>query len=192
MKSTTYDLPNSDITYYPDFFDEFDCNYFYEKLLKDVKWETKTLNFSGREVPIPRLTAWYGDTSYTYSGLKLEPNPWTSTLLCLKSSVGGRAVHPFNSVLLNLYRDGQDSVSWHSDDEKELGRNPVIASVSFGATRDFKLKHRYLDYKETISLTNGSLLVMRGETQHYWLHSIPKTTKKVEPRINLTFRTIYE
>jgi len=192
MNTITYDLPNSDITYYPNFFDEFDSHYFYTKLLKDIKWETKTLNFSGREVQIPRLTAWYGDAPYTYSGLRLEPNAWTPTLLSLKSAVEERVVHPFNSVLLNLYRDGQDFVSWHSDDEKELGRNPVIASISFGATRDFKLKHKYLDYKESISLTSGSLLVMRGETQHYWQHSILKTSRKVEPRINLTFRTIYE
>lgn len=192
MNAVTYDLPNSDITYYPDFFDEFDSVYFYRKLENDIKWETKTLNFSGREVQIPRLTAWYGDAPYTYSGLRLEPNAWTSTLLSLKSAVEERAVHSFNSVLLNLYRDGQDSVSWHSDDEKELGKNPVIASVSFGATRDFKLKHKYQDYKESISLTSGSLLIMRGETQHYWQHSISKTTKKLEPRINLTFRTIYE
>lgn len=191
MNTITYDLPNLDINYYPDFFDEFDSIYFYRKLENDIKWETKTLNFSGKEVQIPRLTAWYGDAPYTYSGLRLEPNAWTPTLLSLKSAVEERVVHPFNSVLLNLYRDGQDSVSWHSDDEKELGKNPVIASVSFGASRDFKLKHKYQDYNDSISLTSGSLLVMRGETQHYWQHSIPKTSKKVEPRINLTFRTIY-
>jgi alkylated DNA repair dioxygenase AlkB len=191
MNSTTYNLPNSGIIYFPEFFDKDDSFYFYTKLFNNIKWETKTLNFSGREIPIPRLTAWYGDKPYTYSGMRLEPSPWTPTLLSLKSAVEKEANHSFNSALLNLYRDGKDSVGWHSDDEKELGRNPVIASISFGGTRDFKLKHKYENLKETIELTNGSLLIMRGETQHYWQHSIPKTTKKVVPRINLTFRTIY-
>ncbi len=144
-------------------------------------------------MPLPRLTAWYGDEgkSYTYSGIEQHPDPWTPTLKLIKSKVEEILEVTFNTVLLNLYRDGKDSVSWHSDDELELGENPIIASVSFGAVRRFSLKHKISkDYKIDLDLPNGSLLLMKGETQHFWQHQIAKTSKSVQPRINLTFRMI--
>jgi alkylated DNA repair dioxygenase AlkB len=169
-----------------------------ESLLADltanIAWEQKPIYFMGKEVLQPRLTAWYGDEgkSYTYSGLTVQPMPWTPTLLKMKAQVEAAAGITFNSVLLNRYRTGQDSVGWHSDDEPELGTNPVIASVSLGAARNFQFKHKHNpDLKLTIELTNGTLLLMRGTTQQFWKHQIPKTTKVLGPRINLTFRVIY-
>ena len=148
----------------------------------------------GKEVNLPRLTAWYGDKgkSYKYSGIEMNPNTWTPTLLIIKEKVETVAGFNFNSVLVNLYRNGQDYVSWHSDDESELGNNPTIASVSFGATRRFILRHksnRDLG-KVEVALTHGSLILMQGTTQHFWQHQVPKTAKKISPRINLTFRVI--
>ena len=139
------------------------------------------------------MTAWYGDAgkTYCYSGITVEPIPWTPLLLSIKTRVEAVANTTFNSVLLNYYRGEQDSVSWHSDDEPELGQNPVIASVSFGATRKFQFKHKTNpDLRAAIDLTPGSLLIMAGATQHFWKHQIPKTTKPVGARINLTFRVI--
>lgn len=142
----------------------------------------------------PRLTAWYGDAGkdYSYSGITMQPLAWTDTLMAIKQSADKVAGVSFNSALLNLYRDGKDSMGWHRDNEKELGTNPVIASVSFGAPRRFLLRH-YTDKKlvREIVLTHGSLLLMRGETQHYWEHSIPKTAKPAGSRINITFRIVH-
>lgn len=163
-------------------------------LTTHIAWEQKPIQFMGKMVMQPRLTAWYGDEgkAYTYSGLTVQPLSWTPTLLTMKTQVEAVAGVTFNSVLLNRYRTGQDSVGWHSDDEPELGTNPVIASVSLGATRTFQFKHKTNpDLKLSIELTNGSLLIMRGTTQHFWKHQIPKTTKVLGPRINLTFRVIY-
>ena len=149
-------------------------------------------------MPVPRLTAWFGypDTTYSYSGITMTSQPWTPLLLELKSLVEAQVPSTaFNSVLLNLYRDGNDSVSWHSDDEPELGRNPVIASVSLGQARTFRLKHkvdRTIPPVE-IELTHGSLLVMRDALQHHWKHELPKRkSPDLGPRINLTFRRIRE
>ncbi|MGZ4044594.1 MAG: alpha-ketoglutarate-dependent dioxygenase AlkB family protein, partial [Bacteroidia bacterium] len=150
--------------------------------------------FYGKMIDLPRLTAWYGenDKPYKYSGIPMNPHPWTSDLLRIKEKIEKEAGTEFSSVLLNLYRKGQDSVNWHSDDEKELGTNPVIGSVSFGETRVFQLKHKYDTKlkKIDIPLTHGSFLLMKGTTQHYWQHQIPKTTREIKPRINLTFRVI--
>jgi alkylated DNA repair dioxygenase AlkB len=145
-------------------------------------------------MPIPRLTAWYGDQgkSYTYSGIEQHPEHWNPTLKLIKSKIEQIAQVSFNSVLLNLYRDGKDSVSWHSDDEPELGENPIIASVSFGATRRFSLRNKHSkNHKIDIDLASGSFLLMQGETQHFWQHQIAKTAKEIQPRINLTFRIIH-
>ena len=189
------DVPDGHLTLYKSFFDESTANQAFASLEHELAWRQDTITIAGKPVPIPRLQAWYGEknTEYTYSGLKLTPEPWTGTLLEIKSQVEAKAGISFNSMLANLYRDGQDSVSWHSDDEKELGNNPVIASVSFGATRNFVLKHcnPHLLEKITLPLGHGDLLVMDGPTQHYWRHRIPKTRKQVHPRINLTFRRIY-
>ena len=148
----------------------------------------------GRKMPQPRLTAWYGDPrrSYTYSGLRLEPTAWTPLLLDVKWRVEDAVGAAFNSVLLNYYRDQRDSIGFHSDDEPELGHRPVIASVSLGEERTFVLKHKTARHVPPIRLrlASGSLLLMRGETQHRWRHGILKATRPCGPRINLTFRSI--
>ncbi|HEY9910179.1 MAG TPA: alpha-ketoglutarate-dependent dioxygenase AlkB [Thermosynechococcaceae cyanobacterium] len=161
-------------------------------LLHETRWQQESLEMYGKSIALPRLTAWYGDagSSYAYSGITMNPHPWTPTLQAIKQQVEAASGTIFNSVLLNLYQDGNHSVSWHSDDEKELGDNPTIASLSLGGSRAFHLKHKRT--KETIKLElgSGSLLLMSGETQHHWVHQVPKTKKFVTPRINLTFRTI--
>lgn len=180
-----------EIYHYPDFFSEAESTLFFESLLKEVPWKHEPIKIFGKEVMQPRLTAWYGDKEYSYSGITMKPEPWNSTLLKIKERIEKIAGIKFNSALLNLYRDNQDSVGWHRDDEKELGRNPVIGSVSLGASRVFHLKHyTEKDLKASVELKNGGFLLMKGETQHFWLHSIPKTKTSCGPRINLTFRTI--
>ncbi len=161
-------------------------------LLKEIKWQQDQLTLYGKSVNIPRLQAWYGEPqyTYTYSGLALSPQPLTPCLSALKAKVEHFTGITFNSLLANLYRDGNDSVSWHSDDEPELGDCPVIASLSFGETRNFQLKHKIKGDKLNIDLTAGSLLLMSGTTQHFWSHCVPKTKRVKSPRINLTFRQI--
>ena len=186
-------LPDAEVYIDRDFFTPAEGDSLLAELTANIAWEQKPIMFMGKQVMQPRLTAWYGDEgkSYTYSGLTVQPTPWTPSLLTMKARVEVAAGLTFNSVLLNRYRTGQDSVGWHSDDEPELGTNPVIASVSLGAARNFQLKHKHNpDLKLTIELTNGTLLLMRGTTQHFWKHQIPKTTKVLGPRINLTCRVI--
>lgn len=160
--------------------------------MQEIDWQQEQLSMYGKQVNIPRLQAWYGgiDHDYTYSGLTLTPKPLTSSLMVLKTKVEAFISVNFNSLLANLYRDGNDSVSWHSDDEPELGPEPIIASLSFGDTRNFQLKHKSNGDKLNIDLTSGSLLIMAGSTQHFWSHCVPKTKRVKSPRINLTFRQI--
>ena len=143
---------------------------------------------------IPRLQAWYGDNGcrYRYSNLLLEPLPWTPLLLDIKALAEQQAGCAFNAVMLNCYRDGQDSMGWHSDDEPELGLNPVIASISLGACRRFSLKHRSRTQLTPVYLepAHGSLIIMSGALQHHWQHAVPKTRKPLGERVNLTFRRI--
>lgn len=157
-----------------------------------MNWRQESVQLFGKQVPMPRLTAWYGDKGYSYSGLYNKPQPWLPVLLALKEQVEQASKQPYNSVLLNLYRSGQDSMGWHADDEPELGAQPSIASLSLGGDRRFSFKHRSRkDLKATsITLHHGSLLLMQGATQHHWLHHIPKTKHPVQPRINLTFRLV--
>ena len=166
---------------------ELDCIKF-----KNIKWKQDTINFYGKEHLLPRITAWYGDQgkTYIYSGIKSEPHNWNKGLLYIKKSIEEVTDINFNSVLLNWYRDGKDYLSWHADDEKELGINPVIGSVNFGSSRDFMLRANDGSSKITIPLKHGTLLIMKGKTQHYWQHSVPKRLKNNEIRINLTFRFI--
>lgn len=147
----------------------------------------------GKQVALPRLQAYYGDdiASYAYSGLVMQPLPWIDVLVHLKDKISAFVDQDFNAVLANLYRNQNDTVGWHSDDEKELGINPVIASLSFGQERNFTMKHKLSGEKLTIPVTCGSLLIMSGETQQYWLHSVPRTKAKKLERINLTYRKIY-
>lgn len=160
------------------------------RLLDETDWRQESVVVYGKRHLQPRLSAWHGDAAYTYSGLRLQPAPWTPLLATLRAAVQDATGHAFNSVLLNLYRDGRDGMGMHSDDEPELGPEPVIASLSFGATRTFILKHRRDKRTVRLDLGDGSLLLMSGETQKNWLHGINKVTRPLDSRINLTFRNI--
>lgn len=187
-------MPDGEVIIYQNFFAESESDRFFKELRNNLNWQQDKIKIFGKEVDLPRLTAWYGDEgkSYKYSGITMNPNAWIPALLAIKEKIEKVVELDFNSVLANLYRDGKDYVSWHSDDEKELGNNPIIASVSFGATRRFKLRHKSNKNLGTveITLTNGSLLIMKGSTQHFWKHQVPKTSKVRKERINLTFRVI--
>jgi alkylated DNA repair dioxygenase AlkB len=165
----------------------------FERLLEDTSWEQHELRLFGRLVKAPRLSAWYGDpgATYAYSGVRLAPREWTAPLLAVKSTVETLCDHTFNSVLLNCYRHGDDSMGWHSDDEPELGRDPVIASVSLGAQRVLRLRHkRERALTHRLLLPDASVLLMQGATQSCWQHSLPKTRSLCGQRINLTFRAV--
>jgi alkylated DNA repair dioxygenase AlkB len=155
-----------------------------------VKWEQPYIRMYGKDVAIPRLTCWMGEATYTYSGHKNIPGAMPEAISALRDKLQAKTGAQFNSCLANYYRDGSDSVSWHSDDEKELGLEPVIASLSFGASRDFKVKHKETGIPKTFHLQNGDLLVMSGKSQADYVHCVPKTKREVGPRINLTFRLI--
>jgi alkylated DNA repair dioxygenase AlkB len=158
-----------------------------------IPWQVHRIRLFGRDVDSPRLSCWIGDpgTGYTYSGVHFEPNPWPVALRAIRARLAGELRIDFNSVLVNLYRDGRDSMGWHSDDERELGTQPVIASLSLGATRRFVLKHRSdPSMKFALELPHGSLLLMRGATQASYRHALPRTARPVGSRINLTFRRI--
>ena len=159
----------------------------------NIHWRQDTIKMYGKTHKLPRISAWYGDNDcpYTYSGITLNPNPWTERLLMLNDELAKICKRRFNSVLLNWYRSGEDHISWHQDDEKELGDNPLIASVNFGESRRFLL--RLCDdhaVKLELPLHHGSILVMAGGLQHHWQHSVPKQKKVLSSRINLTFRNI--
>ena len=160
------------------------------RLLRETDWREQTVVVYGKRHLQPRLSAWYGDAAYTYSGLRLQPMPFTPLLAHLHAAVEAATGHSFNSVLLNLYRNERDSMGMHSDDEPELGPQPAIASVSFGAPRTFILKHKHNKKTVRLELTDGSLLLMTGDTQEYWLHGINKMTRALQARVNLTFRKI--
>jgi alkylated DNA repair dioxygenase AlkB len=186
-------IPDGDVSICLNLFSAQESDKFFEVLKNEIDWKQEQINFFGKTHDIPRLTAWYGDLgkSYSYAGISVEPSSWTDTLLQIKEKIESVSNVKFNSVLLNRYRSGNDGVSWHSDDEPELGVNPIIGSVSFGQSRPFHLKHKDLEgVKEKVTLEHGSYLLMKGETQHKWLHQIPKSKKEMGERINLTFRII--
>ena len=168
--------------------------YTIQNITKNIVWRNDPITMFGKTYPQPRLTAWYGGEGiqYTYSKIKMTTTPWTPILKSIRDQLQDSLQTPFNSVLLNLYRTGLDHMSYHADNEPELGVNPTIASLSFGATRIFQLKHRYDQSIAPlkINLESHSLLVMKGELQHFWLHKINKSMKVSEPRLNLTFRQI--
>jgi alkylated DNA repair dioxygenase AlkB len=167
-----------------------------QRLGRETKWRQESVRIYGKTIPQPRLIAWYGDPGkkYDYSGISLTPLPWTDILREIKRRVEDCTDARFNSVFLNLYRDNNDSMGFHSDDERELGLEPTIASLTFGATRTFVMKHKKRDELPPmkIPLEAGSVLLMRGATQRFWKHGILKQTAKCGPRINLTFRTIFD
>jgi alkylated DNA repair dioxygenase AlkB len=164
------------------------------RLIAEIAWRSEEVVMWGRKLPQPRLTAWYGDAdaSYAYSGIQLHPLPWTPILLDIKARVEETVGSTFNSVLINYYRDNRDSIGFHSDDEPELGEQPVIASLSLGEERMFILKHKRLKLVGPVyvRLASGSLLLMKGDTQRCWRHGILKESRSCGPRINLTFRRI--
>ncbi|MEP7144507.1 MAG: alpha-ketoglutarate-dependent dioxygenase AlkB [Ferruginibacter sp.] len=178
---------------YPGFFSPAESGLFLSILRDEIKWKQEPIKIYGKEIMQPRLTAWYGDADkkYSYSGITMQPRQWIPSLLEIKEKIETVAGVQFTSALLNFYRNGKDSMGWHRDNEKELGINPVIGSVSFGATRTFQFRN-YNKKKSVISidLTHGSFLLMKGETQHHWEHQLPKTNKKIGHRINITFRVI--
>lgn len=189
----TLDLPEAEVVFYPAFFPAAEADRLLDELVETTEWRQDSMKMFGELKPLPRLTAWYGDPGarYVYSGIVNEPLPWTKALAEVKDAVEAASGVPFNGVLLNRYRTGRDSMGWHADDESEFGEHPVIASVSFGGTRNFQLKHkRRKELKASVELTHGNLLVMRGGTQANWLHQVPKTAKPVGERLNLTFRRI--
>lgn len=158
----------------------------------NINWKQDSINMFGKNIPLPRYTSWYGDQgkNYSYSGINSNPNNWNKGLKFIKNKVERVSQTSFNSVLLNWYRDGEDYLNWHSDNEKELGKRPIIASVSFGETRDFMLRKKDKAIKIKIPLKHGSLLIMGGDLQNFWEHSVPKRKKVKNDRVNLTFRYI--
>ncbi|WP_333864735.1 alpha-ketoglutarate-dependent dioxygenase AlkB family protein [Chitinophaga sp.] len=190
----TNSLPkDGDARLFPGFFTAAESDRFLDALTQGIQWKQEPITIMGRQVMQPRLTAWYGDVhkSYTYSGVTMRPLPWTDELLNIRARIEAVSGVAFTSALLNFYRDGNDSMGWHRDNEKSLGPQPVIGSVSFGAARYFHFKHaKDKDLRIKTVLTHGSFLLMRGSTQENWYHSVPKTTRVAEPRINITFRVI--
>ncbi|MFC5552174.1 alpha-ketoglutarate-dependent dioxygenase AlkB family protein [Massilia aerilata] len=162
----------------------------FARLVDETAWRHETIVVYGKRHLQPRLTAWHGEASYAYSGLRLEALPMTPLLAQLRSAVEAATGHRYNSVLLNYYRDGADSMGMHSDDEPELGPQPAIASLSYGASRTFILRHKRSKRTLKLELADGNLLLMAGSLQHHWLHGINKTAKPVGARLNLTFRYI--
>ena len=191
------DMPGASIQYHPAFIDAASSQQLFQQLSHELQWNQGSIQLFGKRHLIPRLEAWHGDpgTNYSYSGTELTPHRWTPSLQRIRHQLGEfRSDLQFNAVLGNLYRGGEDAMGWHSDDEPELGPEPVIASLSLGSARDFCLKHRSRKDLDTIRLRleAGSLLIMEGKTQSNWLHSIPRRRGRNArgERINLTFRTI--
>ncbi|MCU1716455.1 alpha-ketoglutarate-dependent dioxygenase AlkB family protein [Pseudomonas sp. 5P_3.1_Bac2] len=186
-------LANAELSFYPDWLDAATAAQWLQALVAQTPWQQPRLVIYGREVTVPRLVAWYcdADVRYGYSGFTHETLPWTPLLAHIREDLEQRLGQRFNGVLLNYYRDGQDSMGWHSDDETELGRNPVIASLNLGGTRRFDLRRVGENrIAHSLPLTDGSLLVMAGATQHHWQHQVAKTRSLCTPRLNLTFRLV--
>lgn len=194
----TIHLDNGELLFYPQWLPSAKADLYFSSLLRQVAWEQSIITIAGKQIKIPRLNAWYGDENshYQYSGADFAPLAWIRPLDVLRAKLHTTLNRGFNSALVNLYRDGNDSVAWHADNERELGQNPVIASISLGQERRFLLKpknkslSRSKNHRVELILPHGSLLVMQGATQHYWHHSIPKSAVIKEPRINLTFRNV--
>jgi len=186
-------LPDAELEFHADWLDRATADLWLAQLHAETPWQQPQLQLYGRKVVLPRLVAWYGDAeaSYRYSGLTHRPLPWTPLLTQIRARLVAAVGQPLNGLLLNYYRDGQDSMGWHSDDEAELGRNPLVASLNLGGSRRFDLRrkgHSRIEY--SLLLNHGSLLVMGGPTQHYWQHQVAKTRSPCAPRLNLTFRLI--
>jgi alkylated DNA repair dioxygenase AlkB len=190
---TTTKVQNGEIMYADVFLDKLQADALFEDFISSLPFQQGKIKLFGKTHSIPRLEAFFASEKriYSYSGVDLQTHDLTKELLVLKGKIEKICGEKFNCVLVNLYRNGQDSNGWHADDELALGKNPIIASLSLGATRRFDLKHNLTNEKINYNLTHGSLLVMKGAIQHYWKHQIAKTKKVNDPRINLTFRYIY-
>lgn len=184
---------DGEVYYFGKLIDDDNADVLLSELLQNISWEHDELAIYGKHITTKRKTAWYGDSAfeYSYSNTTKKALPWIPALSSLKNLVEQQSQSSFNSCLLNLYHAGDEGMAWHSDDEKELGDEPTIASISLGAERKFSFKHKKTKQSISLPLEHGSLLLMKGVTQKYWQHSLPKTTKVKEPRINLTFRTIF-
>jgi len=184
---------NGKAVLYPHFFHPEEAQTFLEQLIDAVPWKQEPIRIFGKEIMQPRLTCWYSDPgiSYSYSGIRMDTRSWIQPLLAIKERIEPVAGVKFTGALLNFYRNGSDSMGWHRDNERELGRNPTIGSVSFGANREFQMRdHATKSELISIQLEHGSLLVMSGESQHFWQHRVPKANKLQIPRLNITFRVI--
>lgn len=185
---------DGETTYYGVVFGKAEADRYLDLLMNEIAWKHDEAVIYGKHFVTARKVAWYADRpyQYAYSGTTKQALPWTAALLELKAIAESRTGHHYNSCLLNLYHHGEEGMAWHSDDERSLGKNTVIASLSFGAERKFAFKHKQTKETVSLALEHGSLLVMKGETQTHWLHRLPPTTKVKRPRINLTFRTIID
>ncbi|MHA6494384.1 alpha-ketoglutarate-dependent dioxygenase AlkB family protein [Pseudomonas borbori] len=186
-------LPNADLKLHVGWLDRATADRWLTQLTAETPWQQPVVHLYGRQHPVPRLVAWYGDAEarYRYSGLTHQPLPWTALLAQIRTQVVTAVEQPLNGVLLNYYRDGQDSMGWHSDDEAELGRDPLVVSLNLGGARRFDLRRKgQTRIEHSLVLEHGSLLVMAGPTQHYWQHQVAKTRSACAPRLNLTFRLI--
>lgn len=186
-------LPGADLRYDAQAYPRAQADACLAALIEEIPWQSHRLRLFGRTVAAPRLSCWIGDPEavYTYSGTRFEPRPWTPAVAALRDDLAARLGLRFDSVLANLYRDGRDSMGWHSDDEAELGPEPVIASLSFGAVRTFRLRVRATrEAALSIDLAHGSLLVMAGRTQRLYQHALPRRVRVDQARVNLTFRRI--
>jgi alkylated DNA repair dioxygenase AlkB len=183
---------NGTVNYYGQLFTEVETREYLTILLNQIEWKNDEAIIFGKKIITKRKVAWYGDEKfeYTYSNTTKQALPWTKELLALKASVEKKTGETFNSCLLNLYHNGSEGMAWHSDAEKDLKKNGAIASLSFGAERKFSFKHKATKEVISFKLANGSLLVMKDETQTYWLHRLPPTKLVTQARVNLTFRTI--
>lgn len=190
---TPLNIPGADVRYDAHAWPSAQADALFAALRNEIPWQHHRLRLFGREVAAPRLSCWIGDadTIYTYSRTRFEPRPWTPAVSALRDELAARFGMRFNSVLANLYRDGRDSMGWHSDDEPELGAEPVIASLSFGASRSFRIRSRATRAPAlSVELAHGSLLLMAGATQRLYQHALPRRTRVTGVRINLTFRSI--
>lgn len=186
-------LPNAVFEYYPNFFSKEEADVLFEKLQKETPWQQDDIVIFGKKIAQPRLTCLFGNEGkpYSYSGITMQPHQWNAHLMHIKNEIEIASAHHFTTVLANLYRHEKDSNGWHADNERELGRDPIIASVSFGEERKFQLKHiNNREHKLTLNLNHGSLLLMKEGSQIHYKHQIPKDSQPKKERINLTFRTI--
>jgi alkylated DNA repair dioxygenase AlkB len=190
----TLDLPDAELRLWPRAFAAEEADRLYAALRTGIDWQQEDILIFGERRQVPRLVAWHGDpdATYTYSGTVHMPRPWTDDLLLVRERLQSLTGHRYNSVLLNLYRDGRDGMGWHADDEPELGERPAIASLSLGAVRRFRLRHRHrADARLALDLGHGDLLLMAGGTQNACQHALAKTVRQVGERINLTYRRVW-